>query len=346
MIKASNYNTKINSNIRKSINAICIGKYTSRQILVTAQFFVRLTILYLVRQNKYRQLIPDSHRNLNQALEDFALDLIGGLFARDNQGRFTSIQTYLGENLNKTDPEFQIIVERLIYITASQQLVRMYEIHDPFGRNFYRSIRYLIDKHPQWEKLSLPNIGPVIRNDPSTEYDLDSATIENIVYEQDLKGNSLTHCVERIVTEILNRHGGRISLRILLSIIRYRMIGSSGKGEGENNVYPDPNLELTCNQLISETIKYIKAGVINNYLEKKKFTDNECSAFASAIMLALESWIQDCPAGSLYENLCQFWPRTISREEYRNTLRVHLEHIWKEAKTFFSARAKTEIIVS
>jgi len=54
--------------------------------------------------------------------------------------------------MQQSDAELHMVFQRLVFGNTQQEMIRLFQERDPIGKVLYRSLRYVLSKHPGWTK--------------------------------------------------------------------------------------------------------------------------------------------------------------------------------------------------
>ncbi len=326
---------------RKSLSALISGSYTWKEVHEVVKLFSDEAKRLLIKKEFSGWNVRNFHRDGSSELDQIAIDFIAPLFARDNQGIFIILRDQLGETLEHSDTQLFSAFQQLVYSQVHHEFIRLFQERDPVGKVLYRSLRYILSKHPEWEKVKAGNglqiitaTGKVLPVSTEIEVSLQPA-------DSNQSDKSLTGMMENYLKTAINADGQAVVLNKLFRAIRI-LIQQDVEWITRAHEEIDPLLQATISRRISETLIHIENTLIDNYLAKKKICSDEKQIFRAA----LSDILTDYANGGVDETYITYLNRhagfEISNITYTGQYKKQFEYVAKTAKRDFSARIRSD----
>ncbi|NOZ74317.1 MAG: hypothetical protein GXO90_02925 [FCB group bacterium] len=316
---------------------LCDGTYRNEDVNIVVRYFINITKAIILKTNNLNWLTGE-WREFEGEVEDVALDYIAHLFARDDGGVFIELKSYFDPIRDIPDSDLNSALERLIYSTVHQESIRVFGDRDPVGRIFYRSLRYILAKHPDWEKFKLPDGSQRIavsgrENRPATEL-----SIMKEFKITNFHSVGLTETLERGLITLLEKEKRSVPVKQLLNQIRLQL----SDGTINTSVPGETGLEITMLYHLETTLREVNQSILEKYEKDNKLLANERAAFSRAVKKILEDFRVNQNGTSYYEYLSNELPSLKDSENYRTHYRKQFEYVAKVAKKTFSASVKSD----
>ena len=274
-------------------------------------------------------------------LDQIALDFIAPLFARDTDGIFCVLRDQLEPEIEGEDAEFWVACQRMLYSHTSQEFIRLFQERDPIGKVLYRSLRYVLSKHPSWVKTR--SLGRVL---VITESDSDLSLLEESELNQQSgylisSQETLTNRMEGLLFDIIVNQKRSFPLTMLFEKLRV-FVKEPMKLEYHYSVDSDPLLNTTINRHISDTLSYIDKNLLNKYESQEKLSRADRQKFLAAISEILKAFANGGVDESYTTYLNRHSEGEIPETEYKKMYKQQFEYVAKTAKKDFSARIKID----
>lgn len=141
--------------IKDALKRLCINQYSLEDIRVFVNYLSNECIEYLKKSGEIKYILYHEHGNLEQKLEDYAIDIIGPLFARDEKGDFIILKHQFSKCLEDQEEKLESQIFQVLKTSVKRGMIQYYGDTDPIGKIFYRSLRYLLEKKKEWAKSEL-----------------------------------------------------------------------------------------------------------------------------------------------------------------------------------------------
>ncbi len=324
----------LNSNdIREILIHLITGDYHRKDIYGAVHHFADIGKSIIIRMRHFSSLIAD-WADFQIELDDVVLDYIAPLFARDEKGIFVELEKYFDFE-SELDINDQIY--RLIHSILNQESIRTYEHRDPLGKVCYRSLRYILTKHPKWRKERNEHGELIIVSDDSSFADSTSERIAQLLKFNVDGSTSLVKALEFCLIKLLDTEKINVVVTELLAMVRMKLSLGDDKP-----IHQDPSLGMTVDIHITKTVKQIDSEILQRYESSKKLLPVERKGFNNALKKLLKDFKQDFSDGSYYTYLAAELADLDSEEVYKEKYRTQFEYVAKVAKQSFSASIKTD----
>ncbi len=325
---------KLNSveSIKKALSSLKNGCYDFDDVKNVVSHFTEVGKSILTRKKHLHYLISD-WKDFQIELDDVVLDYIAPLFARDEEGIFIELKKYFEFD---SDLSIEDQIYKLLHSTIHQESIKTFEYRDPIGKVFYRSLRYILSKHPNWEKRKNNGQLVITVSDNETEIATPDRIIETLKLNEE-GSTSLVKALESCLSKLLDEDSSPVIVAELLYAIRKKLaVGPSDSG------YHDPSHEMTVQLHINNTIEQIGIDVLERYVLTNKLSPEESIGFKTALRAMLNDFQENYSNGSYFSYLSRELSELHSEEEYREKYRTQFEYVAKMAKRTFSASIKTD----
>ncbi len=121
---------------------IVSNTYSRSDLSTMVHVSISLAEAYLRIQLYYKKL--QLKITAGDEIHNIAIDIIGPLFTRNNDGEFTAFQRYfkpLVEDIEDQDDLALIHLRRIVYSMAKQEIINLFKLEDPAGWRIYRNIQ-------------------------------------------------------------------------------------------------------------------------------------------------------------------------------------------------------------
>ena len=136
--------------ITKDIFRNIVSVDATRTDIENAVFYcIEKTRYFILRERKW------SEPFFGLRIDDFILDIIAPLFARDKENRCIVFAKFLKNKWNLTDADFEYSLNGLLLSNQRQELQRLTGANDVFGKYISNVINHQIKKYPNLRKEKL-----------------------------------------------------------------------------------------------------------------------------------------------------------------------------------------------
>jgi len=293
------------------------------------------------RENK-RYHYQGQWKNGFAEIEDLALDFIAPLFARDESGVFVELQKYFSTSWDLSDREFKEVVYQLLNSVIQQQSIRLFKERDPFGKTFYRSLRYLQNKHENWNRTFIN--GYLVIAPSSGHPDIMHPDTLVLVLKQCLERHlSLTEQIEQVLNEVIENRQQAVSVEDLLTHTRVLAELTLEGMSPKTSPAVDSFIYNVIESHIKKTVQEVDRTVLSRYETDGKLSSAERESFRKSIQAILI----DHADGGCKDNYFQYLSGSLktleSQELYKQTYRAQFEYVAKKAKSLFSAKVENAL---
>ncbi len=269
---------------------------------------------------------------------DLAMDFIAPSFARDEEGTFVILRDFFQPCLSYQPEEFQTVFYQFLNTIVKKELIRYFQEKDPFGKIFYRSLKYILSKHPEWEKSMNRSLEESIsvygRKLPiADEPDISLALL---VSENKILTCRIEKCLEVLLTE------KQVSVRISDLLKAVRELGMEDTWFGNFSQDIDQPVQMTVSMAISHTVMKIDKLILSKYERENKITPAERKGCREALRELLKEQIQFGSTEKLYDYFIRHVNPDLPNLEYRQQYRQQFEYIVRKSRKIFSAVLKND----
>ncbi len=329
------------SEFRTALQAMIMGKYTSLDVeLVVAQFSNETKRLLIQKESQGWNLRSFSREHQGE-MDELSIDFIAALFARDESGIFVVMQNQFGIDLGMDDAQLFSAFQRLVYSHTQQEFIRLFQERDPIGKVLYRSLKYVLTKHPDWIKAKSSNNVYVIS---AAVFDLEPLEADNLHYLRvgmEKAELSLTARMEYLLDKAITVQKRSFPLNILFEELRV-FVQQPLDLSYQDSVNSDTILDETINHHIARTLSHLDITLLEKYERDQKLTLEERQFFIAAISDILVAFANGGVDRSYAAYLNQHSRFEISADEYKSKYKKPFEYVAKTAKKDFSARIKID----
>ena len=330
------------SNFKAALAKLCQNQYTRRDVhIVVTQMHATMKQILLSRigANRFYIFTGTGHE---REIEDLALDFIAAKLDRDDSGRFTTLSHYFDKYLGKPDLAFSEVYWRFMHSTFIQSSRLYYGAQDHFGSKFHESLKYILKKHPGWEKVK-NNSGTVyIQVRDGSEKPAELVELEAAYQRINGETRSLTATIENMTCLLLQEKGLKVYVPDLIRYLRQVFRIEDHYAPTQDKLPPD--LQNLLNDAVHETRIEIENRIMQKYLRAQKLTLSEFNILKKALELLIYDVSVGQDGQSYYLYLSDASPDELSMDEYRHKYRTRFEYIGKETKKVFSAKLRSLVI--
>ena len=313
--------------ITKDIFRNIVSVDATRTDIENAVFYcIEKTRYFILRERKW------SEPFFGLRIDDFILDIIAPLFARDKENRCIVFAKFLKNKWNLTDADFEYSLNGLLLSNQRQELQRLTGANDAFGKYISNVINHQIKKYPNLRKEKL-KIGMTIfpMNDGAILIEKEEL-IRMLANGLELEGKHSKTINQAIGLIEINQV--RVKISDLIGTLKQFL--NSGMNI-ENPELPEVQIEYKDRLEIMETVfKNLKHKLLALYVEKGKLTNKETRNMASALDLIYADMSNGGMVGSLKEYVLIVEPK-ITAKEYKNVYRNKMEYMLKIIRKKMSA---------
>ncbi len=323
--------------LKESLQKLCNGNYLRSDVNVVVTHFIEITKRIILQKPNLQYLLSEWNEFGNE-LDDIALDYVAPLFARDENGIFIELKTYFSQDFLNNNVDVSDAINRLIHSTIKQESIRVYEDRDPIGKIFYRSLRYILTKHTEWEKTKSKGGEPIIS---LVGMDFPMASEDIIIINTRIsEGGSagLTKGIELGLIMTIGKMRQSVPVRFVLKAVRSQI----DRDYTSVNHTADPALEMAIEIHVKNALQSIDISILGSYEEKNKLQSREREGFIQALSHVLKDFHSGNGNISYYDYLAAELPELKSQEQYMKQYRKQFEYVAKITKRTFSANVKTD----
>lgn len=321
---------------RSRLDNLISGDYVREDIECVLNAFYREARRFLLHRESHQWQYRGEWEEPSHELRDLTIDFIAPLFARDQEGAFIELREFFHEHSSMSNGEIREKVYQLLNSIIQQQSVRLFKERDPFGRQFYRSLRYLTSKHPDWIQVR-DNGQTVIRLRNSNNPVASETEVKAALRKTATATSSLTAQLEAILIYLLEDQKETVVVKNLLKTSRQR-----AEEELEASIAttenPDPVTREMITRYIQSTVTEIDNSLLRRYEEQEKLTNRERQNFRDAVKDLLMDFADGGLSEHYYDYLSGVMPELHSIQTYRNRYRSQFEYVAGKAKKIFSAK--------
>ncbi|MCF7803968.1 MAG: hypothetical protein K9N46_01530 [Candidatus Marinimicrobia bacterium] len=323
---------------RDALYRLCTGGYSADDVQIVVGRLSRQARRFLFHREKKQYRFRGDWEDGSLEIDDLALDFIAPLFARDGEGVFIELARYFSQSWTLSDDEFLEEVYQLLNGVVQQQSVRLFRERDPFGRAFYRSLRYMLNKHSRWHRVSIEGKAAVAGKAGNPAL-IESDEISVVLKESIQGAPSLTEQMEAILHSVLDERGEAILIEEMLTHLRIFTESSLeyiNADQGSED--PDPFLQTTIKNNIDYTVREVDQTVLSKYEERGKLSSEERLGFRKSLEKVLADFADGGGTLNYFEYLSDSLEPLDCPEVYKTRYRVQFEYVAKKAKDIFSAK--------
>lgn len=270
---------------------------------------------------------------------DLAFDFIAPLFARDENGVFVELREYFQHFWDVPEEEFIEQVARLLNSLIHQESIRIFRERDPYGRLFYRSLRYILHKHSELVREG-SNGTQIVTTSIEKLFPVSPEILEEVFAEVARDNSNLTRQLETTLLQIIKEKNMAVPVNHLKIIAtkHYRVLSEEIIQAADTA--DDSFLKQSIIQAIHYTQQKIDSSLLLKYERDHKLTSEERQAFRCAIKQLLVDFAVEDVEDNYFSYLETNLTSLEKMDEYRERYRTQFEYAVKKAKEIFSARLK------
>jgi len=330
--------------LKQALIRLCTGEYSTEDIHQVVEVFFTRTRQFLFHRETQHWHFRDEWEDGSTEIDDLTLDFIAPLFARDENGVFIELQRYF--QIIGDLPESVLIeqIDRLLNSVIQQQSIQMFRQRDRFGRIFHRSLRYVLSKHPEWERALL-NGEIIVRNFQNGNTPAPKPLLEEIFRETTQSKFTLTNQIETTIEQLIQEYHYVVLVTDVLSQARQLHQINLERASNEFENPRDPFFNEYVQLEISRTVQEINHTILEKYEKSGKLKPREREGFRKA----LKHMLMDFSGGGFEENYFTYLSEHLSSLDnmdiYRQKYRAQLEYLVKKSKEIFSARIRNDLSI-
>ena len=271
--------------------------------------------------------------------EDLALDCIADTFQRDEDGRFTTLETYF-ESVNwehLSEHDLTIALRRLIFSKVNEGLFRSYRAEDPNLARIIRNIKEAIKRNDRFTLNREREVQWIVFGEnatPDSRLPLAPAEILEAFLTSLLCNTSNTYTAVYAFEEFLSLHPYYRNAfplseyaRILRSCFKNREIPEETTQEINVSL-------LDLDNALRKTITHIRSKLQETYVRKGKLSVGMFETYISALqkILASHFGVPNEAVTSQYDALATLIPG-LSRDSFQNEHRNVMQYLFKVSRT-------------
>lgn len=257
-------------------------------------------------------------------IDDFILDIIAPLFARDEKNRCIVFAKYLKDKWSLGDTEFEGCLNGLLFSNQRQELQRLTGTNDAFGKYISNAINHQLKKYPDLTKEKL-KIGMTISPINDGAHLIEREELLRMLSD----GLSLDSKPSKTIYQaigLIEINQVRVKISDLISSLKYFL---NYRVKNENSELPEVYTENKERlEKMEAVFNQLKSDLLSGYFEKGKLTENESGNMASALDLIYADMSNGGMVGSLKDYVLMVEPN-ISSTEYKNVYRNKMEYMLK-----------------
>jgi|GEM_PF-2244085 len=330
--------------LKQALFRLCNGEYSIDDIHQVVEVFFTRTRRFLLHRETQHWHFRDEWEERDSEIDDLAMDFIAPLFARDENGVFIELQRYFQTRGNLSDSELMEQIDRLLNSVIRQQSIHLFRQRDRFGRIFHRSLRYVLSKHPEWERTILYG-DMIVRNFHNGNTPAPKHLLEELFRETTQSNFSLTTQIEFTIEQLIREFHYVVVVSDILSLARQLHQTNLEQASNKFEQPGDPFLAEYIQLEITSTIQQIDHTILEKYEKSGKLEIREREGFREA----LKHMLLDFSDGGLEENYYTYLSEHLSSLDnmdiYRKKYRAQFEYLVKKSKEIFSARMKNDLSI-
>lgn len=328
------------SKFKKALTSLCSGEYTRSDVICVVETFCNETKRILYRKETYNWRLFGEWQDREKEVDDISLDIIAPIFVRDKSGVFIELKKYFQDSLTLNELEFQNSFYRLINSTINQQSIRLFQEREPLGKVFYRSLRYILRKQEEWEKVEYSN-GSNIHLKNTTSNIASDEQVETAFRNAKQISKSLTKQLEKMLIQLVENEELTVPIHTILKLIRQQSKKELENITKSSSDYLDPLLNGYISSAIKNTIREIDKQVLQRYESSHKLSSDERNGFKVSLKTLLIDFANGGGDRSYFDYLTESLSSLKSKKDY-NKYRTQFEYVAKLAKAKFSAYIKAD----
>ena len=321
--------------IKMSLLKLCENSYTVNDILLVVDHF-RIEckkLLNIVGATNY--IYNNDYGDLEKKINDYAIDLIAPLFARNETGEFIMLKKHFNEVFTCEDEKLEKAIMQMLNVAVKQGMIRIYEDTDPVNKVFHYSIKYLLKKRTDWEKSNLNSHCTSISKVGSL---YSKATMEEVEYAFLLTPTkTATQQLKMVLADLIDRKKLAVPLTYLLLAFREYL-----KHNNEiifETVEPESEGD-SVDYTIDDCIRVIDSQILISYISSGKYNQRERIGFRLAVKDYLIDLTQNGGVEQYYYYLSKNIGFALTYDDYMEKYRTQFEYVLKKSKEYFSAMVK------
>ncbi|MBS1271275.1 MAG: hypothetical protein MAGBODY4_00404 [Candidatus Marinimicrobia bacterium] len=327
---------------RSSLYRLCSGDYSHQDVQTVVAAITHQARRFLFHREKKQYQYRGQWANGSTEINDIALDLIAHLFARDETGHFVELEKYFSETRELSDEDFKETVFQLLNSVIQQQSIRLFKERDPFGKAFYRSLRYLQNKHTHWMRTFVDG-RLVFALDGENQQIMSPDTMVQVI-KQSLEGQApLTEQLEQVLSEVIDNRQQALSVEDLLSHMRVLAQLTLEGITPETSPAVDSFIYNIIEVHIKKTVEEIDQSILYRYEADGKLSPAERKGFRESIRPILTDHADGGCQDNYYTYLAECLDSLDDQETYKSAYRTQFEYIAKKAKSVFSAKVESAL---
>ncbi len=309
---------------------------------------VHIATVYLHKRAYSGSLHPDF---FGITIDDLAIDCVGPLFERDQDGRFPQLHAYYEPLLWTVLSEAELLActRRLVFSKVHQQLAHLYKETDPSLEKILRNLRNAIRVTPS---LAEERRGGELWVQAVSETDR-TRRLPEMPWEY-LEGQLIAQLPRTVtvrdvaarVAEVFNdqeiyRRGFPLTMLALLIRTAFSRMGGDIPPEG-----PECHGHLRMGEIrtaIGESVRSVSEAKYETYVAKGKVSADVYRAYVATVAAILlgEFVENDGNPGAYIRHLIREMP-CVDAQQYQHYHRCHLEYLVKLARKELLERMKGE----
>lgn len=321
---------------RSSLRSLCIGKYQRNDVFHIVDTFCNSMKQIIISQLKSGKFFLPSNSNSTRLIDDIAIDFLAHKFDMDGMSRFISLNKYFSVFLDRDDNELNTAYQKFLQITFQQSKKNLFAQEDKLGAKFYESLKYILRKHPEWEKSKKKSGTTIISEKGGASDTIDELDLRNFVSNKQIHNKRMTSFLEDILKNIINNCGQAVHINIL-----HRLVHEYYSFSGNVHINFDtlsPEKQLLLDESISETTKEIDNSVLLKYLNTGKINRDEYNNFNTAVRNFIIDLINGQDGQSLHIYLNDAMENELTVEKYRQIYRTRFEYLIRQTRKILSAK--------
>lgn len=275
---------------------------------------------------------------MGEQREAIAMSLIAPLFAQSVSGEFVMLKKTFSHVSGFNDNELMDFVAKVVRKFAYQEAIRELSQQDSFGRVFFRSLKHVLGKHSDWNKLEhhgekvISNVGDLVGVHVVNIY---SFPIENDSGDQ----KPISQVVEKLLEKIFESEKAYVAVNDLLT--RFRSLYRPQHGSKVDFI--DDSLASSVQKRIQDSVNYVSHKVLNRYVSRNKYTPEECAMFEKALKRILHDEVYHLDIQPKYEYLKSLSIESMGKTLYTEKYQYTFEYLVRLTRAHFSKLMKSDL---
>lgn len=327
---------------RNALKRLCDGNYTRTDIEYVATVLIRETRRFLFHREKKNYQFRGEWENGSAEMRDIALDFIAHLFARDEQNIFIELQHYFASCWELADQQFEEVVYQLLNSVIQQQSIRLFKERDSFGKTFYRSLRYLQNKHSNWKRTFVDG-RLVIHHLNNAPVPIPRKELREIVRGSVQNSATLTEQVAHILETAITAYEQAVPVDELLAELRQLTENILDYESPRDTMPVDPFIYEVISKHVKVTLREVDGTILQKYERDGKLTPAEREGFREGVQQILIDFADGGCRSNYYEYLSQSLQSIENVKMYKSQYRTQFEYVAKKAKSIFSANVENAL---